>query len=192
MMRTIDYCAIGIQVSWMLIELIIFIKMRSPKGTSKSKDFTVVYLLTYISIYIGINVGISIKSSNILGLYSDSFLFPLIGIFVIILGISIRLTAINSLKTAFTVNLAISENQKLIQNGLYKKIRHPAYLGGLLSIWGIGICYGNIISVVLVGLPYTVFILFRIKKEEKMLIEKYSNEYLEMQKRTKKLIPFIY
>jgi protein-S-isoprenylcysteine O-methyltransferase Ste14 len=170
MMRTIDYCAIGIQVSWMLIELIIFIKMRSPKGTSKSKDFTVVYLLTYISIYIGINVGISIKSSNILGLYSDSFLFPLIGIFVIILGISIRLTAINSLKTAFTVNLAISENQKLIQNGLYKKIRHPAYLGGLLSIWGIGICYGNIISVVLVGLPYTVFILFRIKKEEKMII----------------------
>jgi protein-S-isoprenylcysteine O-methyltransferase len=169
-MRTIDLFAIGIQTIWGLIELFILISKRSSKNESKSNEFRFAYLMNYGCIGLGISSGIVIRITNFFGLYSYEILFPILGIILIITGSIIRINAIVTLKNAFTVNLAISDKQKLIETGIYKRIRHPAYLGGIISFWGFGVCYANIVSILIIGLPYSLYIIARIKVEEKMLI----------------------
>ena len=174
------------------MELIILWSKRSSRNDSKSKEFKYAYIMNYVCVGLGIFIGIVMRSMNYLGLYSDEVLFPVLGIVLIIFGSSIRIIAILTLKNAFTVNLAITEKQKLIERGIYKFIRHPAYLGGIISFYGFGICYANIFSILIIGLPYMIYIIQRIKIEEKMLIGKFGNEYIEMISRTNKLIPYIY
>ena len=56
----------------------------------------------------------------------------LASLLVLLSGIVIRWTAIFTLGKAFSANVAIREDQKLKQSGLYRLVRHPSYSGLLL------------------------------------------------------------
>ena len=86
----------------------------------------------------------------------------------------------------------MGNDHKLVTDRLYEYIRHPAYSGGIITFIGCAICYGNPVSFVVIALPYILLILNRIKIEEAVLTEKFGKDYIEMQRKTKKLIPFIY
>lgn len=87
--------------------------------------------------------------------------------------------------------LQIAEGQKLLTDGYYKHIRHPAYLGAVLLVVGLPIACSSLygFSVMVMAI---LFLNLRIRIEEKMLIDAFGEEYIEYMKRTKKLIPFIY
>jgi protein-S-isoprenylcysteine O-methyltransferase Ste14 len=191
-MEPIDYLAIAIQVIWGISEYFVAVTMRSDKKDSRSNDYKIVYLIQYVCIGLGIFVGIEIRIYNLWNLYWATNILIILGICLMILGMIVRYSAIFTLKKAFTINLAITENQKLIKSGLYKYIRHPAYFGGILAFVGFGICYRNIVSILLISIPYICFIFSRIRKEEPVLVGKFGEEYRELQRTTKKLIPFIY
>lgn len=44
----------------------------------------------------------------------------------------------------------------------------------------------------MIPVPYIILILKRIKTEEAVLEKQFGGEYIEMKRKTKKLIPFIY
>jgi protein-S-isoprenylcysteine O-methyltransferase len=181
-----------VQTFWGICEFIIFKKMKAEENVADKKSYKLLYFITISSISLGIAIGILLKFHNYLGLYNSSIMFPIMGVILIILGMVIRLSAISQLKKYFTVNVTIRNDHKLITIGLYKYIRHPAYSGGILSFIGCGLCYGNIISFIIIALPYFLLILNRIKYEEVVLIDKFGDDYLELMKKTKKLIPYIY
>lgn len=81
--------------------------------------------------------------------------------------------------------------EKLIKHGIYKHIRHPLYLAMLLYTAGIPLTFSSVYGFMLT-LGFISFIMYRIKIEDKMLIEKFEDEYREYMKKTKKLIPYIY
>jgi len=191
-MRQIDFLMIGVQVIWGIIEISILLRKRSSIDNSKSKEFRYAYAMYCFCLLLGVVFGILLRINNSLNLYSNSVLFPLFGILLMIIGSSIRLIAISTLKKAFTVNLAISKDQQLIEKGFYKVIRHPAYLGSIISFLGFGICYGNIVSILIIAIPYIFYIVTIIKYEEKMLIEKFGDEYKEYMEKTYRLIPFVF
>ena len=76
-----------------------------------------------------------------------------------------------------------AEANHLVKSGIYKTIRHPVYVFGFTFIMGFFIFtqvfYGLIFLFVLAVLQIK-----RIKKEEKVLIEKFGDEYLEYKKQT--------
>ena len=78
---------------------------------------------------------------------------------------------------------ASAEANKLIKDGVYKVIRHPIYLFGFTFILGlfifIQVFYGLVALLILFVLQMK-----RIKNEEKVLEEKFGNEYLEYKKST--------
>jgi protein-S-isoprenylcysteine O-methyltransferase Ste14 len=82
-------------------------------------------------------------------------------------------------------------NHELIESGLYKYIRHPGYLGQLIIFLGISISLSNWISVLLMIIPVSLGYIYRIRVEEKFMIENMGSKYIDYQKRTKKLIPKI-
>jgi len=115
-----------------------------------------------------------------------------LGLFLYILGIVLRIVVINYLGEYFTLDLTIKQDHKLITDGYYKLVRHPVYTAVLMTFLGFGLFLNNWISLAFAFLPVSVALISRIKNEETALVENFKDEYINYQKRTKKLIPFIY
>jgi len=111
---------------------------------------------------------------------------------LIAIGLAIRIQSMLTLKQYFTYSVAKVENHKIIETGLYKFIRHPGYLGQLIIFIGISTSISNWLSILVMMIPVTLGYLYRIKVEERFMIEQLGEDYLNYQKRTKRLIPMIY
>jgi protein-S-isoprenylcysteine O-methyltransferase Ste14 len=115
-----------------------------------------------------------------------------IGIGLLILGIGIRVICIRTLGRFFTAHLRVNEGRRLIQEGIYKHLRHPSYFGMIFSFLGLPLVFCSLYGVlcmIFIGIPS---LLFRINLEERFLVEEFGEEYLEYRKHTYKLIPFVY
>lgn len=78
----------------------------------------------------------------------------------------------------------------LVQDGRYRYIRHPGYLGNLLVSFGLALASGSalVLGSALIGLYY---ILKTIPIEEAYL-QRHFPDYGSYQKRTWRLIPYLY
>jgi protein-S-isoprenylcysteine O-methyltransferase Ste14 len=78
----------------------------------------------------------------------------------------------------------------LVESGAYRLIRHPIYSGLVLAAIGWGIVTGSILALATAGL---LFLLFtgKSRREEEWLAALHP-EYGAYQRRTKRLIPWIY
>jgi protein-S-isoprenylcysteine O-methyltransferase Ste14 len=110
---------------------------------------------------------------------------------MVILGVIIRIVAIATLKRNFSGRLRIRDDHTLVRNGIYKWVRHPAYLGAIILFLGIPVMFSSVLGFLVMFLlvPY---LLHRIKLEERMLIGHFGAEYEEYIEQSKRLIPFIY
>lgn len=92
----------------------------------------------------------------------------------------------------WSVTLEVRENHRLVTHGVYRRIRHPMYLGFLL--YGIG--QALVVPNYFVGLSYfaTFGLLFvlRVRREERMMLDEFGAEYEAYMARTKRLIPGIW
>jgi protein-S-isoprenylcysteine O-methyltransferase Ste14 len=103
-----------------------------------------------------------------------------------------RLVAVATLKRRFTVKVSIIEKHEIVDTGIYGVIRHPAYLGHLVSLLGIGLILGNWVGLsALVVLPLAG-ILYRIHVEERALLRYFGPAYQAYINRTKRLLPGIW
>ena len=71
----------------------------------------------------------------------------------------------------------IQENQKVIDTGLYKVVRHPMYLSTILLFLSMSLVLGSLFSFI-IFLIYPVIVVKRIKNEEEVL-ERDLDGYLE-------------
>ena len=87
--------------------------------------------------------------------------------------------------------IEVQENQKVIDKGLYKIVRHPMYAVTIWLFLSIPLILGSLYSFICF-IPYIPVIIVRIINEEKLL-EKELEGYSDYKKRTKyRLIPFIW
>jgi protein-S-isoprenylcysteine O-methyltransferase len=107
-------------------------------------------------------------------------------------GLIFRWYAILYLGRFFTVDVAIQKDQHVVDSGPYRLVRHPSYLGALVAFLGLGVCWLNWISALVVLLPILAAFRFRIRVEEAVLLESLGKSYSEYAERTKRIIPFIY
>jgi protein-S-isoprenylcysteine O-methyltransferase Ste14 len=75
------------------------------------------------------------------------------------------------------------ESSSLIQEGIFLKTRNPMYLGMFLLLFGIAICFRNILSLAIPFLFLAIIILVFIPREDKLLTEKFGQEYLEYKRK---------
>jgi protein-S-isoprenylcysteine O-methyltransferase Ste14 len=115
-----------------------------------------------------------------------------VGLIFIFLGLVIRWTAILTLRGYFTTNVSIQQSHQLVVKGLYRIVRHPAYTGSLLSFLGLGLTFANWLSTLVIFLPICCAFLYRIRVEERALIEHFGVDYEQYRRRTKRLVPGIY
>jgi protein-S-isoprenylcysteine O-methyltransferase Ste14 len=76
----------------------------------------------------------------------------------------------------------------LITDGVYGYLRHPQYLGLILITFGLLLWWPTILTLIMWPILSIMYILLA-KREEKYLVEKFGDEYLEYKKRVNMLIP---
>jgi len=118
-------------------------------------------------------------------------LVNVVGLGLGLTGVSIRRVAEGTLRKYHSYVLRTTKKHGLIKQGICKHIRYPAYLGMLLYCMGIPMFFSSLYGFFLM-LGFIPFILYRIKIEENILLEKFGDEYRQYMKETKKIIPFIY
>ena len=107
-------------------------------------------LLIIISIIISITVSFLFAWYNIALLPSWTF-YP--GIVLMLLGIIVRQWSIFVLGRFFLGTVGTQEGQKVVKNGPYKLIRHPAYAGAILTLTGLGLAlqsWGSVITIIII------------------------------------------
>ena len=106
-------------------------------------------------------------------------------------GLIIRWLSIISLGKFFTVDVAIQEDHILVLRGLYRYVRHPSYTGLLIEFIGLAAYFGTWVSLIIIVIPITSAIVYRIRCEEIVLIEEFGKRYEDYMTHTKSLIPGI-
>lgn len=112
------------------------------------------------------------------------------GIACMLAGIGLRLYAIRVLGRFFTTSVATQAGQQVVDRGPYRWVRHPAYSGSLLTIFGLCLALTNWLA--FVGLiPAVLGFGYRIRVEEETLQSVLGEPYRDYMRRTKLLIPFL-
>ena len=166
--------------------------MAEVKKTLK-EDWTVIPFLGLTLL------GFAAAILDFIYLQNFSFqIFALAGLLLLLVGGFIRMKARLELKKKAgydslvgTAKLKIVKEHKLVKDGLYKHIRHPLYLGEILRNLGLVVIFSSVYGMLIVLLA-SIFLLFRIEIEEKMLIGVFGEEYKKYKRSTKRLIPYIY
>lgn len=115
-----------------------------------------------------------------------------IGIIVGLVGVLVRFSAVTTLGRFYSRNVGIQEKHELIQTGWYRIIRHPGYLGTLLTFLGYAIATQSVLSVIINMVLFFVAYSYRIRTEEAALVSQFGDSYRQYQKKTWRIIPFIY
>lgn len=165
-------------------------RLQRKKDIVKSGDKASVWLLV-IFIAIGYFLAFRIGLTRVCRIYHWDTFF-VIGAILSITGLIIRIKSILTLKQHFTYTVTEIEDHELIETGLYKIIRHPGYLGQVIIFIGAATSLSNWLSIVFMLIPVLCGYLYRIRVEGKFMIRQLGYKYLEYQKRTKRLIPWIY
>src|SRR5262245_17795511 len=113
------------------------------------------------------------------------------GLALFIVGSILRVGAVFVLGRRFSGLVAIQEGHELVTGGLYRVIRHPSYLGLLLSLFGWTLIFRSAIGA-LVSLLLIPPLIARMNSEEALLESEFGEQYAQYRRRTWRLLPLLY
>jgi len=158
------------------------VKKEVPHGILLRGIFSIIYYFCIIDWIFGINIITwSYLPLPLLINWLGAFLLILVTLFFWWINIT--------LDSNYNSALYIHENHQLIMSGPYSLIRHPTYLAFPMFHISLFLMTSNWL-ILISGLFMSIWINhYRIKYEEKLLIEKFSEDYVEYIKTTGKYFP---
>jgi protein-S-isoprenylcysteine O-methyltransferase Ste14 len=113
-----------------------------------------------------------------------------IGVVLCIVGLLFCVWARFTLGRNWSGVVTFKGGHELITRGPYAIVRHPIYTGILIMIVGTVIVFGHIAGII--SLPFVFWGLWiKLRYEEKLMLEKFPEEYAAYSHRVKRIIPFI-
>ena len=163
-------------------------RSRAQAVSHDHRSLILLWTVIAISLWLGIQMIWLFPSTTVL--YPRGFYF--FGFILFLGGLALRWYSIGYLGRYFTVDVSISAEHKLIDSGPYRHIRHPTYTGAVLAFVGLAFCFGNWLTLLFLTVPIIGAFLWRIRIEERALLEALGEKYHAYMRRTKRLIPWVY
>jgi protein-S-isoprenylcysteine O-methyltransferase Ste14 len=175
--------------AWMALEVGLLIRDRVRGKGSAARDQGTLWLNIVI-------IAVAVTAAGIMAgaLHGAAWQFgstglSAAGLLVMWAGLAVRIWAIVVLGRSFRMTVEVDADQKVVDSGPYRWVRHPSYTGILLLMVGLGIFYGNWLALaILLVLPVGVLI-HRIFIEEALLTNVMGPAYTDYTARTKRLVP---
>lgn len=104
-------------------------------------------------------------------------------------GGALRIAAVRTLGRLFTAHVSIADDHVLCDQGPYRLVRHPAYLGLLLLNLGPSVAAGAWASLAVVAAATLFANARRVRVEEEVLLRKLGDVYHAYQRRTPRWVP---
>ncbi len=153
---------------------------RQRIGASPS-IITIIYLFVTFLLFL-----LSILINSLLRLPTlESPLLFILGIVLIVVGLSFRYS---SLKRLLTINKSIEWRYvpgKLIKDGVFRYSRNPTYLGILLMFLGALLLVINLPMLIVLIIAFAVFNR-QVSYEEKVIAKRFGKEYSAYKKKTRR------
>jgi protein-S-isoprenylcysteine O-methyltransferase Ste14 len=114
-----------------------------------------------------------------------------VGVALFAAGGVLRLWPVFVLGDRFSGLVALQPGHTLMTRGVYRFIRHPSYLGLLISSLGWALTFNSWVGVILAA-ALLLPLVARIHAEERLLASQFCGEYAAYRGRTWRLIPGVY
>ncbi len=175
-------------VIWVVLELRQAVKHR-PEGVKASWSGEVIFRLVVVigalaaTVLLRVAPWAAIRHTAVAAWIGLGFLWG---------GIALRFWSFRTLGRYFTFIVQTSHDQPVITNGPYRFICHPSYAGFLLAVMGLGLFIGNWLSLIGLTIAFACGFVFRIRVEERALLQALGDDYRDYAATHKRLVPFIW
>ena len=114
-----------------------------------------------------------------------------IGVALVALGLGYAVQARRHLGANWSATVTLKQAHSLIRSGPYRHVRHPIYTGLLLAFAGSALAqaqWRGLLALLLV----TGSLWFKLRREERWLLEHFGDDYAEYRKTSWALLPGLY
>ena len=148
---------------------------------------------------IALTAGLAVVVANLLRRVLPALDYParqpgwaVATVVLVVLGAGFRLWSIATLGRYFRAVVHIQENHHVVRSGPYRVLRHPSYTGLLVALFGVALLFGNYASSVVFELLVIAGVLYRIRVEERVLLDGLGDDYATYMRETNRLIPGVW
>ena len=163
---------------------------RSTFGSSERGDRDPLTALFFVIPAVGIFVWMFLQHRALPP--HPTWISYALGLAIGLLGMAVRVIGKRTLGRMFTVRVQLQEDHRIVDQGLYGRVRHPLYLGLILEWAAPPLILGSPVGFLLLTLPLAIVVLLRIPREEALLLEGFGDDYRAYMARTKRLIPGVW
>ena len=183
-LRVVDVSALFI---WLAVDFVVVFSRR-PKNAKRSDRFSMLGVI--VAVWVGIYLAIAWRFAGGVGAFEVPV--QIVGLTLLAAGITLRFVAIAELGAFHTPDVAVQAGHRVVDTGLYRRVRHPSYLGAIIGLLGFGLGLGSVRSAAAVVGCALIGYAYRIHVEERALLESLGEEYAAYCRRTYRLIPGVY
>ena len=115
-----------------------------------------------------------------------------IGLFTLIAAMALLYRTHRDLGRLWSMTLELRGEHKLVTYGVYKSLRHPMY--SAFWLWAVSQAFllPNWVAGLAGLVGFGVLFFARVSRDERMMVEKFGDEYRAYMARTRRIIPRIY
>ena len=188
LLQTIKYIVIILGV--MLIYLRVFKNFKDAKEQRNNRKKEVKSIVETASMT-GFFIVVWLVTLFKIGTYNyQNIYLDIVFIVVYIIGVAFNLLGRYYLGHNWGNNVIIYKNHTLVNNGVYKIVRHPLYASIIWMIYAVGVLCQNYMVFILNTIIFIPFMYYRAKQEEKELVNEFK-EYKDYRKKTGMFFPKI-
>lgn len=171
-----------------LIATEIWVLVKSGKNAKNVDNGSVVVLNVCFVAVLSIDYALLLQDADKL---QFKWILTWAGIVILLIGMVLRWGSIWFLGRYFTGRVQIQDDHELISRGIYRWLRHPSYTGGIMIFIGIALSINNWLALIVNLLIIAGAYLYRIKIEERALINYFGDAYKEYMKSTWRIFPYL-
>ncbi len=158
---------------------------KSVELTATDRGTTVLIVAAYV-------LAVVASTSRILPVIAMPLTVAWASVVVGVFGFGFRVWSMRVLGRFYTRTLVTTAEQHVVRRGPYRFVRHPGYLGSMLVWVGAAASSANLLSVALVVVLLVVAYSYRIRVEERMLVDSLGEAYVEYCRHSWRLVPFVF
>lgn len=159
-------------IAGMILATIAYLIVYQRKSVFNRATIKKIIYFTFVGTVFITNIIMLIRGRENIGF--GSYTLAIIGLIIGFAGLILWLLGFYFLRHTFSL---LPKAGKLVRNGPYKYFKHPIYLGISMSLMGLALAKGSANALLFAALITTPMNIIRAIKEERLLKEKYKEEY---------------